>query len=151
MRKFFKRLFLNFGLVFFLCGNVFAAGTVTQTDVKVYGNVRLLTFTCTADASAHTFPPTASTVDIDGFVFLVVTDPGTTAPTDDYDITLTDANGVDIMGGELLNRDESNSEQAVPLIDGVFGSRYVKGVLTINISNNSVNSAVVVVKIFYYR
>ena len=130
---------------------VYAAGTVSQTDKKVYGNVRVLTFTCTADSSAHTFPVAASEIDIDGFVFLVVTNPGTTAPTDDYDITLTDADSVDIMGGELEDRDEANSEQAVPLIDGVFGSRFVKGPLTITISNNSVNSAVTVVTVFYYR
>jgi len=139
-------------LVLFFCGSALGAGTITQSDVKVYDNVRMLTFTCTADASAHTYPVTASNVDIDGFVFLVVTNPdGTTAPTDAYDITLTDSDGVDVMGGELADRSDSNSEQAVPLIDGVFGSRFVKGPLTITITGNSVDSAVTVVTVFYYR
>jgi len=149
MKKFLALLALT---LFVWVGSALGAGTVTQTDVQIYPNTRALTFTCTADAEAHTYPVTASNVDIDGYVFLVVTNPsGVTAPTDNYDITLTDSNGVDIMGGELLNRDETNSEQAVPLIDGVFGSRFVKGPLTITITNDLVDSAVTVVTVFYYR
>lgn len=147
-----KRFLTGLILTLFLWGSALAAGTITQSDVEVYLDTRVLTFTCTADASAHTFPVTASDGDLDGYVFLVVTDPdGTTAPTDNYDITLTDANSVDVMGGELSNRDTANSEQAVPLIDAVFGSRFVKGPLTITITNNSVDSAGIVVKVFYYR
>ena len=130
---------------------VWAAGTVTQTWATVSSNTYLLTFTCTADVSAKTYPATDSKHAIDGYVFLVITDPGTTSPTDDYDITLNDDNGIDIMGGELANRDETNSEQAVPKIDAVYGSRWVDGVLEIAVTGNSVASAVTVVKVFIYR
>uniref|UniRef100_A0A6H1ZDE1 Uncharacterized protein n=1 Tax=viral metagenome TaxID=1070528 RepID=A0A6H1ZDE1_9ZZZZ len=147
-----KKFWLGLVLIFlFWAGNVLGAGTVTQTDVQIYLNTRALTFTCTADSTAHTYPVTASDGNIDGYVFLVVTNPGTVGPTDNYDITLTDSDAVDVMGGELLNRDILNSEHAIPLIDAVFGSRFVKGPLTITITNNLVNSAVVVVTVFYYR
>ena len=148
MKKFLALLALT---LFVWVGSALGAGTVTQTDVQIYPNTRALTFTCTADSAAHTYPATGSDGNIDGYVFLVVTNPGTVGPTDNYDITLTDADTVDVMGGELLNRDILNSEQAVPLIDGVFGSRFVKGPLIITITNNLVDSAVTVVTVFYYR
>ena len=146
-----KKFLVALVLILFIYGSALAAGTVTQTDVEVYDNVRVLTFTCTGDVGDGSFPATASEGDIDGYVFLVVTNPGATAPTDDYDITLVDADSVDIMGGELANRDTANSEQAVPLIDGVFGSRFVDGIVTLTITNNTDVGAIIVVKVFYYR
>jgi hypothetical protein len=41
-----------------------------------------------------------------------VTNPGATAPTDNYDIVVNDADGVDVAAGVLANRDTANSEQA---------------------------------------
>ena len=131
---------------------VWAAGTVTQTFETIASGVHLLTFTCTADASDKSYPDTDSIQAIDGYVFMVVTDPDDdTAPTDAYDITLKDDNGVDVMGGELANRSDTASEQAVPKIDAVYGTRWVDGILSLAISNNSVASAVTVVKVFIYR
>lgn len=148
MRKILLVLFLAF---FLIIPRVWAAGTVAQTFETIASNVYLLTYSVTADASDGSVPATASVPAIDGYVFLVVTDPGATAPTGDYDITLTDSNSVDIMGGELGNRSATASEQAVPKIDAVYGSRWVDGILTLNITNNSVNSALIVVKVFVYR
>lgn len=145
------RFLMTMFMVLFLTGNALALGTVTQSDISIYDNVRMLTFTCTADVSGGTYPVTTSSGDIDGYVFLVITNPGSPAPTANYTITLTDSDGVDIMGGGLFDRHTSNSEQAVPLMAGVYGTRFVNGTLTITITDNSVNSAVTVVKIFYYR
>ena len=42
------------------------------------------------------------------------TDPGATAPTDDYDIVLTDTEGVNVLGlshDDLVNRDTTNTEE----------------------------------------
>lgn len=133
---------------------VFAAGTVTESGpakIKSKGgaNQYVLTLTCTADASDGSYPATA-TRDINGFVYLVETDPGATAPTDNYDITLTNEAGIDIMNGELVDRDTANSESAVPEVDSLPCSYFVDGTLTLTITNNSVNSATVVVKIYYY-
>lgn len=135
-------------------GPAYGAGTCTESVSTYNDGDWMITFTCTGDATNGTFPATTTSFrgqDINGYVYMVITDPGTTAPTDDYDITLTDSNGIDIMGGELLNRDETNTEQAIPKIDVVYGSRRVNGALTLNISNNSVTAAQVVVKIFGYR
>lgn len=86
-----------------------------------------------------------------GYIIRVVTNPGDTAPTDDYDITITDAEGCDVMGGELANRDTSTSEQAVPKIGSAYGGAYVEGQLTLNVSGNSVGSATGKVVIYIER
>jgi hypothetical protein len=134
------------------------AGTITQElNVIPKSNMVVLTFTCTADAAAATFPTTSTNDDITDiiqgmYITEVRTNPGSTAPTDNYDIVINDADGIDLMGGSLLNRDASNSEAAAPAIaTGVYWPRPVDGALTISISNNSVNSAVVVVKVFLSR
>lgn len=150
-----KRLFITLlalSLLLMSPSGVWAAGTVTDAGKLKYSkNVSVLTYSWTADASAATVPATASTIPIDGYVFMVVTNPGATAPTTLYDITLTDSDGVDIMGGELADRHTSNSEQAFPLMSGstdFFGGRFVAGVLTLNVTNNSVNSATGTVVIY---
>ena len=147
--KFKSFLFLG---ILLIATTVFAAGTVTESGPEKIKGLKgnyVLTLTCTADASDGSFPSTATRV-INGFVYLVKTNPGTTAPTDNYDITLTDEDGVDIMNGELADRDSSDTECAVPEIDGLPATYPVDGTLTLAISNNSVNSAGVVVKIYYY-
>lgn len=146
-----KTFLMTILIVLFLFGNVLAVGTAIQSDVAIYDNVRVLTFICIADASANTYPVTTSKESIDGYVFLVITNPGSPSPTASYDITLTDADGIDVMGGELANRHASDSEQAVPLIGEIYGTRFVNGKITITITNNSVNSAETIVKVFYYK
>lgn len=57
-----------------------------------------------------------------GEVLALVTDPGATAPTDNYDITITDTDGYDVMQGAGANRDTTNMETAVPTAKSVaFG------------------------------
>lgn len=46
--------------------------------------------------------------------YYAVTDPGATAPTDNYDITLTKASGEEVFDSTLLNRDTANTETAWP-------------------------------------
>ncbi len=50
---------------------------------------------------------------MDGAIVRMVTNPGATAPTT-YNITLVDADGIDLLAGEGANRDTSNSEQVFP-------------------------------------
>lgn len=48
-----------------------------------------------------------------------VTDPGSAAPTDNYDIAITDDEGVDVLAAcqsTLANRDTTNTEQAYFLV-----------------------------------
>lgn len=123
---------------------------VTVTEIQISHQIRKKVITITADSGDGSVPNTA--MGLRGWVFMVVTNPGSPAPTDDYDIVLNDSNGFDIMGGTLANRDQTNTEQAFPLLVGTtYGQRYVDGSLTMALSNNIVNSAQIVINIYYER
>jgi len=99
-----------------------------------------------ADSGDGSVPQTefesAILVDIVGeYCILAVTDPGSPAPTDEYDIEILDEYGVDIFGGELNNRSTTNPEQAVPKIGNGYGGRFCAGPWTFKLTGNSVNSA----------
>lgn len=91
-----------------------------------------------------------------GELLKAVTDPGSEAPTDNYDITVTDAEGANVLAGcfdDLADRDTSNSETVqLFLNDGSasVGARpVVCSPLTIAVANagNSKNGRLVL----YYR
>lgn len=150
MRKLGKILWIYLLLLLISPIKSFSAGSVDVDWTYITRDVGYITFSWTADSGDGSVPSTAS-MNIQGYVILVVTDPGTPAPTDNYDITLTDENGVDVMGGTLANRDASNTEQAVPKIGNVYGGRWVSGTVTLNISNNSVGGAKGIVKVYIER
>lgn len=75
--------------------------------------VRSLTVAWTSNASGSV---TATINSVRGHITRIVTDPGSAAPTDNYDITLTDSSGIDLLRGRGANRDTANSEMFVPLI-----------------------------------
>ena len=122
---------------------IMAAGTATQTYAPVYSNegvtnLSTLTFTWTSDATGDVTSTTSTTISnqIAGkYVVMAATSPDTTAPTASYDITVTDANNVDIMGGVLANRSATSTEQATPYIGALYGNRPVAGALKLNVSN----------------
>lgn len=125
------------------------AGTVTLTHYQI-GNVRRINFSCVADASDGSFPATALPA-FEGRLIGLHTNPGATAPTANYDITLIDGDGIDRLQGVGANRSTSASEQ-VPI---VYASTSVNPpvskdeTLTLTIANNAVNSAIVVGNIYY--
>lgn len=134
------------------------AGTITQSyEIMPNSNVSVLTFTCTADSSDGSFPSTdtssAITAAIKGMSITEVrTNPGSTAPTANYDIVLNDTDGIDLMGGALANRSATASERVVPVVQtGIYGDSPVDGAITLAITNNSVNSATLTVKVFFSR
>lgn len=51
-----------------------------------------------------------------GQIVRVTTDPGSTAPTDNYDIVMNDDNSFDLLCGTGANRDTANTESVVPFI-----------------------------------
>jgi len=145
-----------------------AAGTCTISFTEIYGAsgptpAAILTFTCTASADDASFPSTSTDiVDTDGRYFTdkilgryiteVRTNPGTTAPQASYDIVLNDSDGIDLMGGTLANRSATASERAIPaLATGIYGGTIVGGAMTLAISNNNVNSAQTVIKVYLTR
>lgn len=56
-----------------------------------------------------------ATLPINGAIVRVVTNPDdSAAPTANYDVTVVDEDGVDLLNSECLNRHTSNSEQVFP-------------------------------------
>jgi hypothetical protein len=105
----------------------------------------------TADDTTGAITSKASDDIINGEVVHAETNPGATAPTANYDITISNANAVDIMGGELGDRSASVSEQAMPKMGSAYGDRVVNSVLTFAAANNSVNSATGTCKVIVRR
>jgi hypothetical protein len=156
-----KRLIITILAVLLLTAPAFAAGSWgdwTRTPSDEFQPLEVIRYSATATAdSADGSYPTKS-LDVNGanpvkgyHLFMVVTDPGATAPTDNYDITVVDEFGVDVMGGELTNRDTANTEQAVPLVGGAYGSRFVENDLTVTPTGNSENSATFTIYLYFYK
>lgn len=74
-----------------------------------------------------------------GHLKVIVTDPGATAPADNYDLTLIDQYGIDVLGGGGLDRDTTNTEAAIPLAGALAipGGRPIKGPLTATFANTT--------------
>ncbi len=143
-----RKIFFTLAVLLALSGPAFGAGSCAVSYSQPSIGVTVVTFSWTGDSSNGSVPATASG-NLNGFVFMIVTDPGTPSPTDDYDITLVDGDGEDILGAGGENRDTANTESLRPEIGGTaVDSRFVDGGLTLNLSNNSVNSAIGEVKIY---
>src|SRR5687768_8174322 len=89
---------------------------------------------------------TGVTGKIVGKLIKAVTDPGTAAPTDDYDIVITDEEGANVLTpcqANLTNRDTANTEQTYfLLLDTAAGTPLAQSLhpvvcdaLTIAVSN----------------
>ena len=94
------------------------------------GTVKLVTWTWTSDASGDASEATA--VAVDGDVIGLVTVPSSgSAPTDDYDIVINDANSVDVLAGAGANRDTANTEY----VQGTSLGWVANSLLTLVVSN----------------
>lgn len=101
------------------------AVTATETRHTVVKKIKFA-WTSAADGTASG----STTFAYDGKVELLTTVP-TDGPTDNYDLTLTDSDGVDVLGGGGQNRDTTNTEQVLgSSLGAVAGS-----VLTLNVTN----------------
>lgn len=124
------------------------AGTVTITrrfghpGGKSFG-LEEVKISWTGDATDGSVPNT--TLELSGTIERVVTNPGSTAPTANYDIVIEDQDGIDVMQGALANRHTSNSEEVIPTKAGSAASTFSKitvhGTHTFKLTNNSVASA----------
>jgi hypothetical protein len=86
----------------------------------------------TSDASGNA---DVSIANLYGFLIKLVTDPGSTAPTDDYDITLMDENGIDALAGAGMNRDTSTTEQVYPTATSAAIPVFLCGTHTFTVAN----------------
>ena len=145
-----KKLLLALLLILCLASSALAAGTVTITSstiqVLAQPTRKVITLSWQCEAGAATIPNTtigAETYGIKGWYFYSgETNPGVTAPTTLYDITILDADGADLAGGVLMNRSATVTEGPTAIGLGSTGHPpMVRGDLTFTLSNNSVNAA----------
>lgn len=90
--------------------------SVTVTE-KLGPRVRKITFdfVSAADGTA------TKTYFVSGTIVRVTFDPGAVAPTDNWDVTLTDPHGIDVLAGQGANIDTANTSHVcpgMPITDG---------------------------------
>lgn len=120
-------------------------GTVTFA-VDRRAPIRKIVATCTADASAATFPDTALPK-FSGHLLSLKTNPGTPGPTNVYDLVVDDDDGLDILQGVGADLLIATSEDSAIVRSGteIHPPVSLGDTLTQKITNNAVNSAVVVI------
>jgi len=149
MRKVLLAIMIVLGLLFCDWGTDNVAWATASSIVKTssidYGQgYSKVTITCTGDSTNGTFTSTSLPVPV-GWITRVETNPGSPAPDSNYDITLTNANGLDMAQGNLANR----SATVTQFIETV--NWQTDGSLTVNISGNTVNSAIIVIEVYIGR
>lgn len=105
-----------------------ATGTVTVTERRI-GKVDLIKWDWTSTAGGAASDVTTQAYN--GKVVWLVTDPGATAPTDNWDLTITDDNGIDVLAGAGADRDTANTEYVASASLGAVAT----SVLTMNVTN----------------
>lgn len=122
--------------------------TIVDACAASHGRLKTVTFTCLTDDTDGTCTGT-TTGSVVGLIYGLKTNPGSAAPTDNYDITITDVDGVDVLGGVGADRDTSNSEYAAAK-DGAGNVVPIpsNSALTINVSNAG-NAKTLVATLFY--
>lgn len=126
-----------------------AVGTVTVSQVKV-GNVRKVIATVVASSTDGSVPDTILPA-FEGTLLSFGTAPGATNPTALYDVTILDQYAHDVLEGVGANRSASASEK-VPIVYSGTGTHPQvdeADTLTLKIANNSVNSALVTIALYY--
>jgi hypothetical protein len=136
-----------------------APGVCTQSLVSYGTNMKELTFVCTGSTD-HSFPATATstanTTAIKGYyVTDVYTSPGGTAPTDGTAVALNTADSPvwDVLGGVGVCSSTLTKRFLTPvtLPSGGIAANTVRGALSLAISGNSVDSAIVTVKVILWN
>ena len=120
------------------------------------GNICKMKFTCTADSTktATKYEFTTKVLPkFDGKLKALVTNPGSPAPSANYDITLVDQHGLDRIQGVGANRHTTTTEFANIVISGGIDHPVVaqSDTLTLTIANSTNASAVTVVELYYGR
>ena len=150
-------------LFFFLTINSHAAGSCTQYPAESllssdgFLNQKILTFHCVADSAAATFPATPisteNTALLKGwYLYYVETELGLVKPTNLWDFTLKGGAGIDKMGGNGTDMSGTVNQERMPLIStGVGFAKPLSDAWMLEITNNLVNSAVIVFRFVFVR
>lgn len=105
------------------------------------------------DDSDGTVPNVTFELPVDAELISLETNPGSTGPTDNWDIALTDTDGFDVLQGLGANRHVSTTLRAVIYVATQLGHPIVKRgeLLTLAITNTSVNDATARIRLLYRR
>jgi hypothetical protein len=140
-----KKLSLLFAFLFGATA-LFAAGTVTTTLQPLgTSGIEVLTWNWTGDVSNGSVPASSAAgllaqAQLQGFrVVQVEFIPGSPSPTNNYSATITDTNGLDILAGQAASALSSSAAQGY--LPSSATAMPINGVLTLNITGNSVASA----------
>jgi len=115
---------------------------MTAIGDKLNPSTKELLISWVGDSSTGAVPTLSITGNEGWWITKAQTNPGSTPPTAAYDITLVDADGSDILDGELLDRSASLTEIAVVAV------QIPSGGLTFTIANQSAASATGTCKLF---
>lgn len=106
-----------------------AAGTMTLAE-SGSGTVRKIVATWTSGDGGEAGTASATTVGVyDGKLIGLTTDPGSTAPTDNYDLEVTDGDH-DTLLGAGANRDTANTEHVAEASLGAVAARKLTFLIT---------------------
>lgn len=145
-----KRLFII--LTICLLGPIMAAHaavTISAESVTDVGPMSIYECTITHATTAGT--TAVMTYPINGLIDSVESNPGSTAPTALYDLSLEDDWGLDVMGTALNNLSATVTETNKPYVNSVRGNAPTKGLHTITSSGNTAVGATVQLRIKYFR
>jgi len=99
-----------------------AGSSMTFTYDEI-GKIRKVIADWTSDDT--TGAVTGTSKKIIGTLIKAITDPGATAPTDNYDIAITDEEGINVLTAcqsNLTNRDTANTEEVYFLVKDAAGT-----------------------------
>lgn len=107
-----------------------AGMVVTTTEARARSVWKIVWSWLSDDADGTATGPTAALIDGDILGLTTIPD-GSAAPTDNYDITVTDADGHDVLLGAGANRDTANTENVARASLAAAAA----SILTLNVSN----------------
>ena len=142
-----KHLLFSFLIVLLLCSSAFAVGTVTISS-NTYrpggsGDLEKILISWVGDAADGTVPSTDFS--FCGTLQRVAINPGATAPTNLYDVVLTDEDSFDLLLGVGTDLLTATSESKIPTKAGSVANTWELmtycGLATFTLTGNSVHSA----------
>ena len=143
-----KKILLGILMSLFMVTGAFAAESVTQS-LQTGGEINVLVMSWTTDSSGD-LTATDTGYPIEGYLMLVETDPSGTAVPTSYAVTLTDANGLDVMGGALAGRSTTATEMTLPLLNGNYTMLPIPGKLSMDVTGAGASKSGTV-RIYFVR
>jgi hypothetical protein len=152
-----KKIFVAMMMLFIWTSYAFGAGSCVFTSKQAFygesGNIDkvIVRLTCTGDGSITAYSFDAKTFDVLGFyLYSVTTDPGTSAPTDNYDITLV-VSGEDVSGGLLADRSTSATQTKIICPENIGYHIMDNNDVAITFANNTANPSTIVMDLEFVK